>query len=102
MVYLYYISCLRYTILVGNLRYGSVVCLLVVVVVVIFFFRLFGWFGLFCLVVFRRGRGGMPATLIVTIESFHFIPLLVTLTLAGGHKVSNKQNISSSSCTLSN
>ena len=35
----------------------------------------------------------LPAVLIGTINFYHFIPLSVTLTLAGGHKVSNKQNL---------
>ena len=35
----------------------------------------------------------MPAMLIGTIDFYHFIPLLLTLTLPGGNKVSTKQNL---------
>ena len=43
------------------------------------------------------------AMLIGTIEFCHFIPLSVTLTLAGGHKVSTEQNLLASfSCILFN
>ena len=35
----------------------------------------------------------IPAMLIGTINFYHFIPLSVTLTLSGGHKVSAKQNL---------
>ena len=35
----------------------------------------------------------IPALLIGTIGFYHFIPLSLTLTLPGGHKVSTKQNL---------
>ena len=45
----------------------------------------------------------IPTMLIGTIDLYHFIPLLVTFTLTGGHKVSTKQNLLASfCCTLSN
>ena len=43
----------------------------------------------------------LPAMHIGTIDFCHFIPLSLTLTLAGGHKVGAKQNLLASfSCTL--
>ena len=41
-----------------------------------------------------------PARLIGTIDFYHFIPLSLTLTLPGGHKVSAKQNLLASMCTF--
>ena len=35
----------------------------------------------------------IPAMLTSTIDLYHFIPLLVTMVLAGDHKVSTKQNL---------
>ena len=35
----------------------------------------------------------MPAMLVGTIDFYHLIPLPVTLTLAGDHKASTKQNL---------
>ena len=35
----------------------------------------------------------MPAMLIGTIYLYHFVPLSLSLTLPGGHKVSLKQNL---------
>ena len=35
----------------------------------------------------------IPAMLIDTIDCYHFLPLLLTLALPGGHKVSGKQNL---------
>ena len=43
----------------------------------------------------------IPAVFIGTIGFFHFMPLLLTLTLSGGHKVRAKANLLASfSCTL--
>ena len=43
----------------------------------------------------------IPAKLIGTIDFYIFIPLSLTLTLPGGHKISAKQNLLASvSCTL--
>ena len=35
----------------------------------------------------------IPAMLIGSIDFYHFIPLSLTLTLGGGHKISTKQNL---------
>ena len=35
----------------------------------------------------------LPAMLIRTIAFYHYVPLSLTLTLPGGHKVSAKQNV---------
>ena len=35
----------------------------------------------------------IPAMLVGTIYFYHFLPLLLTLILAGGHKVSAEQNL---------
>ena len=43
----------------------------------------------------------LPAMFLGTIDFNHFIPLSLTLTLPGGHKVSAKQNLLASfSCLL--
>ena len=44
----------------------------------------------------------IPAMLIGTMDFYHFIPLSLTLTLPGGHKVSTKQSLLASFfCMLS-
>ena len=35
----------------------------------------------------------IPTMLIGAIDFYHFLPISVTLTLAGGHKISTKQNL---------
>ena len=35
----------------------------------------------------------MPVMLIDTVDLYHYIPLLVVYSLAGGHKVNKKQNL---------
>ena len=40
----------------------------------------------------------IPAMLVGSVDFYHFIPLSVTMTSAGGHKVSTKQDLLASFC----